>query len=126
VESPLTVSIVLRLRELAFESQSCNFGGFYSINYMGVYDPILRNLKPTHIVVDGCANSPGRPGRFRDCNLPQLDQSTRAANGCRSKLLHGRRMRFASRCPPGVRSVVGLFPWRAEPRTPGPPRRIDN
>lgn len=52
----MTASIILRVGDLAFESQPCNFGGFYSINYMGVYDPILTNLKPTDIVVDGGAN----------------------------------------------------------------------
>lgn len=48
--------MILRNGKFSFETPLYNAGGFYSIIYMGVYEPILANLRPSDVVVDGGAN----------------------------------------------------------------------
>jgi FkbM family methyltransferase len=46
----------LRYSDYVFESPGINVGGFYSIFYLGSYDPILERLQRDDIVIDGGAN----------------------------------------------------------------------
>lgn len=46
----------LRYRDYVFETPRANAGGFYSIIYLGSYDPILARIRPNDVIIDGGAN----------------------------------------------------------------------
>lgn len=48
--------MLLKANGIAVETPYKNAGGFYSIIYMGTYDPLLEVLGPNDVVVDGGAN----------------------------------------------------------------------
>jgi FkbM family methyltransferase len=46
----------LRYKKFKFESSYANVGGFYSICFMGTYDPLLSSLRSNDTLLDGGAN----------------------------------------------------------------------
>jgi FkbM family methyltransferase len=48
--------MILKYGPYSFETPPKDVGSFYSICYLGAYDPILQRLSPTDVVVDGGAN----------------------------------------------------------------------